>query len=90
MRIAFSPEIEYSELLDLFWAGHDPTVEQILPRTESTIFFHDEEQRAMAESAVATIQERSQGEVRTKVRESGIFWPAGPTHHLAHYVGKNF
>jgi len=59
VRISFDTEkITYSELLDTFWKSHDPTTlnrqgNDKGPQYRSAIFYHDEEQRAMAEASKA-------------------------------------
>merc|ERR1711865_814873 len=88
VQVFYSPHISFEQVLEAFWNGHDPTVKQLLPRTESVIYFYDEEQRQKAELAVVEQQAARRGTVLTQVVEAQVMWPAGPSHHLAHYVGK--
>jgi peptide-methionine (S)-S-oxide reductase len=54
-QITYNPdEISYSELLEVFWKTHDPTTlnrqgNDVGTQYRSVIFFHDDEQRKMAE-----------------------------------------
>ena len=55
VQVYFDPEIvNYEELLDVFWRSIDPTDNEGQfadkgPRYRTAIFYHDEEQRALAE-----------------------------------------
>lgn len=55
IQITYNPdEISYDELLQVFWETHDPTTlnrqgNDVGPQYRSVIFYHDEEQRALAE-----------------------------------------
>ena len=57
VQIQFDPEkISYQELLEIFWKTHDPTTlnrqgADIGPQYRSVIFYHDEQQKAMAEKS---------------------------------------
>ncbi len=67
LRIEYHPSlITYEELLEVFWATHDPTTvnrqgDDVGPQYRSAIFFHTEEQKELAEMH------------RKKLNESGIF-----------------
>ena len=43
-----------------------------------------------AEAFIASESEKTNGSVLTTVKPEGVLWPAGPSHMLAHYVGKVF
>ena len=55
VQITFDPErISYSELMEVFWRMHDPTTpnsqgNDIGPQYRSVIFWHNEEQKRLAE-----------------------------------------
>jgi peptide-methionine (S)-S-oxide reductase len=57
VQITFDPAvISYKEILDVFWRVHDPTTlnrqgADVGPQYRSVIFFHDNEQRAIAEQS---------------------------------------
>jgi len=81
----------FRSLLAAFWRGHDPTAPTHLrPNTASAIFFSEVEQRDEAVRFIAEESEKKRGEVLTTVKPESVLWPAGPSHMLAHYVGKTF
>lgn len=57
VRIRFNPEeISFEELLEVFWHTHDPTTlnrqgNDVGPQYRSAIFYHDEEQKQIAEKS---------------------------------------
>ena len=57
VRVTFDPsEISYKELVDVFWKAHDPTTKDrqgpdVGSQYRSAIFYHDAEQREIAESS---------------------------------------
>ena len=59
VRIRFNPEeISFESLLDVFWRTHDPTTlnrqgNDVGPQYRSAIFYHDENQKAIAENSKA-------------------------------------
>ncbi len=67
LQITFDPEkITYSELLDVFWATHDPTTlnrqgNDVGTQYRSVIFYHNEEQKNLAEKS------------KKEVDSSGVF-----------------
>lgn len=85
-EIRFDPErVSYRELLDIFWATHDPTQlnrqgPDIGSQYRSAIFFHDAEQEAEAIASRDATQEKTRGEVVTEIVQAGTFWPAEEYH----------
>lgn len=61
VEVTFDPELtDFSALLDVFWQSHDPTTlnrqgPDIGSQYRSAIFYHDEEQRALADASVNTL-----------------------------------
>jgi methionine-S-sulfoxide reductase len=52
IQIDYDPaRISYAELLDLFWASHSPTSRPWSSQYASIIFYHDEEQKRLAEES---------------------------------------
>jgi peptide-methionine (S)-S-oxide reductase len=62
-RIVFDPErISFAELLEVFFATHDPTTlnrqgNDVGPQYRSVVFYHNEEQKAIAEASKAAADE---------------------------------
>ena len=58
VRIAFDTnKISYSDVLEIFWATHNPTTlnrqgNDVGPQYRSIIFYHNEEQKAIAEASL--------------------------------------
>ena len=62
-----SSMITYSELLNVFWAGHDPTYRSWSRQYSSIIFVHNEEQRRLAEVSKARATRDSGRMVYTEI-----------------------
>ena len=64
VEIIFNPsKISYDELLDIFWKIHNPTTKNrqgldIGTQYNSVIFYHNEKQKALAESSKKEIQKK--------------------------------
>ena len=86
IRITFDKdELGYSELLDIFFAIHDPTQlnrqgNDVGTQYRSAIFPQDEEQRAAAEAAIARKNEEIGGEVVTTIEPKAEWYPAEDYH----------
>ena len=71
--MTYDPEqVSYEQLLDVFWAKHDPTQLNrqgwdMGDQYRSVVFFHDEEQRAAAEQSKAELE--ASGEYRAPGRD---------------------
>ncbi|GLH02887.1 Peptide methionine sulfoxide reductase [Gryllus bimaculatus] len=77
--IDYNPdEISYSELLNLFWANHDPTL-KTKPQYTSLIFYHDNEQKQIAEESLKE-QERLKEGVVTRIIPFKEFYNAEDYH----------
>ena len=52
IQIDYDPEqITYAELLDVYWTSHSPTSRPFSRQYASVIFYHDQEQRRLAEES---------------------------------------
>jgi len=73
VRIEFDPErISYRELLEIFFAIHDPTTlnrqgNDVGTQYRSAIFFHDEAQRTTAEQVIAELRASLRSPVVTEL-----------------------
>jgi peptide-methionine (S)-S-oxide reductase len=88
VRVRFDAErIGYEQLLEAFWAMHDPTqVDRQGPdvgsQYRSAIFVHDEGQRLAAEVSKRALSgsERVDRPVATRIEPAGPFWRAEEYH----------
>jgi len=93
--LQFDPAvISYDQLLELFWRKHNPTTLNrqgwdIGTQYRSAIFYHNDEQRKLAEKSKAALDATDQyfEPVVTEITPSGPFWKAEKYHQQ--YVLKN-
>ncbi|KUI54661.1 putative peptide methionine sulfoxide reductase [Cytospora mali] len=93
-QIVFDPKkITYRELLEFFYRMHDPTTKNQQGNDTGTqyrsgIFYHDEEQKKIAQDVTAAVNEQWYGgKVSTEVMPAGQWWDAEDYHQL--YLDKN-
>lgn len=81
MQIEYDPaRITYSQLLDAFWASHDPGSRPWKRQYMSAIFTHGEEQRRLAERSLDRESERIRRRVYTEILPAAAFTPAEGYH----------
>jgi peptide-methionine (S)-S-oxide reductase len=86
VEVTYDPEqISYDELLDVFWAKHDPTQLNrqgwdIGDQYRSVVFFHDKEQREAAERSKAEQQTHYRAPVVTQIEPAQTFYVAEDYH----------
>jgi peptide-methionine (S)-S-oxide reductase len=88
VEVSYDPEqISYEQLLDSFWAKHDPTQLNrqgwdVGDQYRSVIFFHDEEQREAAERSKAELDASGSYKrpVVTQVEPAQTFYRAEDYH----------
>jgi peptide-methionine (S)-S-oxide reductase len=88
IEVRYDPKrVSYEQLLDVFWANHDPTTlnrqgPDIGTQYRSAIFYHSPEQRAVAERSKAALDARHAfaGPVVTQVVPAEVFYPAEEYH----------
>jgi peptide-methionine (S)-S-oxide reductase len=86
IRITFdSGQISFDELLDIFFATHDPTQlnrqgNDIGTQYRSAIFPQSEDQDAKARAAIARANEEHGGRVVTTIEPTGHWYPAEDYH----------
>ena len=88
IRITFDTEqLSYDELLDIFFATHDPTQlnrqgNDIGTSYRSAIFYLGDAQKRTAEDTIADVDASGlwPGKVVTEVTPAGPFWEAEPEH----------
>jgi peptide methionine sulfoxide reductase msrA/msrB len=93
--VEYDPKkVTYKQLLDVFWANHDPTTPNrqgpdVGTQYRSVIFYYTPEQKAAAEAAIAqlTASHRFSDPIVTQVVPATDFWKAEDYHQ--HYLDKN-
>ena len=88
VRVTFDPgRISYRELLEVFFAVHDPTTlnrqeTDVGTQYRSVIFHHDEEQRRTAEELISELAKSGEwpDPIVTEVSPLGEFYPAEDDH----------
>ena len=91
-----SNKVSYKQLLEVFWINHDPTEAdgQFCDKGSQYrpgIFYHDEEQKTLAETSKKVIDETKtfSEPVVTEITEASTFYPA-EDYHQDYYVKNPF
>ena len=95
VRVTFDPTvITYREILEIFFSVHDPTTlnrqgADVGTQYRSAIFYHDEEQKAIAEALITELDESHIWDrpIVTQVVPLGEFYPAEDYHR--EYFSRN-
>jgi peptide-methionine (S)-S-oxide reductase len=93
VRVTFDPDVvTYDQLLDVFWAMHDPTqVDRQGPdvgdQYRSTILTGSDEQRTIAEASRARAQAAFARPIATTIEPLDTFYPA-EGYHQRYYEGN--
>jgi peptide-methionine (S)-S-oxide reductase len=81
VQIEYDPtRISYQELLDVFWAGHNPARPSWSRQYASIIFYHDEEQRRLAEASKGQYEAECGCRVYSEVVPAATFYLAEDYH----------
>jgi len=86
IRITFDPDVlSYADLLDIFFATHDPTQlnrqgNDVGTQYRSTIFPQDAEQERKAREAIDRANREQGGRVVTTIEPKGEWYPAEDYH----------
>lgn len=95
VQITFNPEVvSYSQILEVFFITHDPTTlnrqgNDVGTQYRSSIFYHSEEQKAMAEKVIELFEEEKvyDKSIVTEVTEFDKFYIAEDYH--INYFARN-
>ena len=93
IRVTFDPDIiSLDDLLDVFFATHDPTQlnrqgNDVGTQYRSAIFPLDEAQEAAAKAAIERANEEHGGRVVTTIEPAGQWWPA-EDYHQDYWAGE--
>ena len=86
MQIIYDPEqISYEKLLEIFWEIHDPTQlnrqgPDIGTQYRSVIFYHNKEQKKLAEESKNKHQKKYNKKIVTEIILTAEFYPAEEYH----------
>jgi peptide-methionine (S)-S-oxide reductase len=91
-QITFDPSvISYGEILEIFFASHDPTTlnrqgPDVGTQYRSAIFYHNEKQKATAEKVIADLEKEEiwDAPIVTQVEPLKVFYKA-ETYHQDYY-----
>ena len=72
--------ISYEELLKVFWEGHDPTVRSWSTQYKAAVFYHNDEQKKMAEETRDRIEAAQKIKVQTEILPFSRFYVAEAYH----------
>jgi peptide-methionine (S)-S-oxide reductase len=92
IEIVYDPsKIGYARLLDIFWHNIDPFVRDrqfcdVGTQYRTAIFYHNEEQRKLAEASKKALEEanRSRGPIYTEITPASTFFRAEEYHQEYH------
>ena len=95
IQITFNPaEVAYEDLLEIFFATHDPTTlnrqgADVGTQYRSEVFYHSLEQKEKAENYISLIENEKlyDKKVVTKVSSATVFYPAEDYHQ--NYYNQN-
>ncbi|HEY7743657.1 MAG TPA: peptide-methionine (S)-S-oxide reductase MsrA [Burkholderiales bacterium] len=95
VQVEYDPsKVTYARLLEVFWRNIDPTQKDAQfcdfgPQYRSAIFFHDAEQKRLADASRAALVKSKpfKGEIATEITKASQFYPAEGYHQ--DYYQKN-
>lgn len=91
VQVEFDPDIiSYEDILNVFWAVHDPTTpnrqgNDIGTQYRSAIFYHSNDQKMKAENSIKEVASKIYDDpIVTEITEAGKFWEA-EAYHQGYY-----
>jgi methionine-S-sulfoxide reductase len=89
LQIDYDPErINYEKLLELFWSEHDPTSRAWSTQYKAAVFYHDDEQKRLAEESRERLAAKLNRRVSTEVIPFSRFYTA-EAYHQKYYLRQN-
>jgi len=80
-------KVSYAQLLDIFWANHEPVARQSSRQYMSMIHFHNEEQKRIASESKALREARQKTRIFTEIVPAGEFYLA-EDYHQKYYLRR--
>ena len=92
VQVEYDPaKVSYAKLLEVFWRNIDPTQKDAQfcdqgSQYRSGVFYHDEEQKRLAEASRLALQKNKpfRGEIVTEITRAAEFYPAEGYHQDFH------
>ena len=90
VEIVYDPsKVTYEQLLDVFWHNHDPLAKDRQfcdsgDQYRAGVYYHDDEQRRLAEAALKKAAARLKGTIHTEIAAAGPFYRAEEYHQDYH------
>ncbi|MGJ8695052.1 MAG: peptide-methionine (S)-S-oxide reductase MsrA [Verrucomicrobiaceae bacterium] len=94
LQLVFDPSvISTKTILKWFWKSHDPTDAggqgaDRGPQYATTIFYHSDEQKKLAEESMKIAQEAFDKPIATRIRKAEDFYPAPDDHQDFYFNNK--
>ena len=86
--VEFDPQkVSYQQLLEIFWASHNPTHEIFSRQYRNAVFYLSEEQRIQAKQSRADIRKIKNRPVYTAIEKAGNFYSA-EDYHQKYYLRR--
>ena len=81
VQVEYDPsQITYQELLDVYWASHTPTAKPFARQYMNVVFYHNDEQKRLAEASKEREAARGDDPIYTELRPATTFYPAENYH----------
>lgn len=96
IQIDYDPaKISYAELLDIFWAGHNPASHPVSSQYRPIVFYHNDEQEQLALESKEREETRLGRKVFAEIEQASDFHLAEPYHQkyylrLIHKIEREF
>ena len=93
VRVEYDPsQVDYATLLEAFWHNVDPFAEDRQfcdsgSQYRSAIFYHNDQQKQLAEKTKAELEQRFDRDIATQIAPAEQFWEAEDYHQ--NYYEKN-
>lgn len=89
LQVDYDPQrISYSQLLEIFWASHDPLAQPYSTQYKAAVYFADEQQRELAEQGKRAIEQQTGRPVYTEILPLSEFYRA-EDYHQKYYLRHN-
>jgi methionine-S-sulfoxide reductase len=89
LQIDFDPsQISYEKLLELFWEEHDPTSRAWSRQYKAVVFYHDDEQKRLADESRDRLAATKGKTIHTEVLPYRRFYAAEEYHQKYYLRGR--